>query len=98
MRTAHNWLISDHRDMAVPGFIGPAYQRWPKGLAFYDAASATEAFRALGTLMDSSVADSLKRTQRRDGSWANPGNLVKEDDDRDRFPRSVRWRTNERCG
>jgi hypothetical protein len=80
IRTAHNWLISHHRDMAVPGFIGPAYQRWPKGLAFYYAAAATEAFHALGTLMDTSVADSLKRTQRRDGSWANPENLVKEDD------------------
>jgi hypothetical protein len=80
IRAAHNWLISHHRDMAVPGFIGQAYQRWPKGLAFYYAASATEAFRALGTLMDTSVADSLKRTQRGDGSWANPENLVKEDD------------------
>jgi hypothetical protein len=30
--------------------------------------------------MDTSVADSLKRSQRRDGSWVNPENLVKEDD------------------
>jgi hypothetical protein len=28
----------------------------------------------------SGVADGLKRTQRADGSWANPENLVKEDD------------------
>ena len=80
IRVAHNWLISHHRDMDVPGFVGPAYQRWPKGLAFYYAASATEAFHALGTLMDPSVANALKRTQRRDGSWVNPENLVKEDD------------------
>jgi len=80
IRAAHNWLISHHRDMAVPGFVGPAYQRWPQGLAFYYAASATEAFHALGTLMDPSVANALKRTQRRDGSWVNPENLVKEDD------------------
>ena len=80
IRAAHNWLISHHRDMAVPGFVGPAYQRWPQGLAFYYAAAATEAFHALGNLMDTSVANALKRTQRRDGSWVNPENLVKEDD------------------
>jgi hypothetical protein len=27
-----------------------------------------------------SVTDALKRTQRADGSWANPEKLVKEDD------------------
>ena len=80
IRAAHNWLISHHRDMAVPGFVGQAYQRWPKGLSFYYAASATEAFHSLGTVMDPSVANLLKRTQRRDASWANPENLVKEDD------------------
>lgn len=80
IRAAHNWLSSHHRDMAVPGFVGEAYQRWPQGLAFYYAASSTEAFRTLGAVMDPSVAESLKRTQRGDGSWANPENLVKEDD------------------
>ena len=80
IRAAHNWLISHHRDMAVPGFVGQAYQRWEKGLSFYYAAAATEAFHSLGTLMDPSVASLLKRTQRRDGSWANPESLVKEDD------------------
>jgi len=80
VRAAHNWLSAHHRGMAVPGFLGPAYQRWPKGLAFYYAASASEAFRVMGDVMDTSVADSLKRTQRRDGSWANAENLVKEDD------------------
>jgi hypothetical protein len=80
IRAAHNWLSSHHRGMAVPGFVGPAYERWPKGLAFYYAASSTEAFHAMGDVMDTSVADSLKRTQRRDGSWVNPENLVKEDD------------------
>ena len=80
IRAAHNWLISHHRDMAVPGFVGQAHQRWPQGLAFYYAASSSEAFRALRALMDPSVANLLKRTQRGDGSWANAENLVKEDD------------------
>jgi hypothetical protein len=31
---AQKWLTSHHRDMEVPGLIGAAYQRWPRGLAF----------------------------------------------------------------
>lgn len=45
---AKRWLTSHHRDMAVPGFVGDAYQRWPRGLAFYYASSAAVALRALG--------------------------------------------------
>jgi len=66
--------------MAVPGFVGEAYQRWPQGLAFYYAASSGAAFGALGVDPGPSVTDALKRTQRADGSWANPEKLVKEDD------------------
>ena len=43
---ARQWLTTHHRDMDVPGFAGEAYQRWPRGLAFYYAASSTRAFRA----------------------------------------------------
>ncbi len=77
---AQRWLVSHHRDMDVPGFVGQAYQRWPHGLAFYYASASTQAFRALHVEAGSRVADSLKRTQRTDGSWSNPENLVKEDD------------------
>lgn len=77
---AKRWLTTRHTDMEVPGFVGEAYQRWPKGLAFYYSAASTKAFRALNFDAGSSVADALKRTQRADGSWANPENLVKEDD------------------
>ena len=66
--------------MAVPGFIGEAHHRWPKGLAFYYAAASTQAFRALKTPLNPAVADELQRIQRADGSWSNPENLVKEDD------------------
>jgi hypothetical protein len=59
---ARRWLISHHRGMAVPGFVGDAYQRWPQGLAFYYAASSDEAFRAVEVDPGSSVTDALKRT------------------------------------
>jgi hypothetical protein len=39
-----------------------------------------QAFRALRAAPGSSVAEGLKRVQHIDGSWANPENLVKEDD------------------
>jgi len=74
---ARRWLTSHHRDMNVPGFVGEAYQRWPRGLAFYYAAASAQAFRAL---TGGSVIGELERTQRADGSWSNPENLVKEDD------------------
>ena len=77
---ARNWLVSHHRAMAVPGFIGEPYQRWPKGLAYYYAASSTKAFRALRVPVSPSVAEALQSLQRPDGSWSNPENLVKEDD------------------
>lgn len=75
---AERWLTARHRNMEVPGFTGEAYQRWPQGLAFYYAAASTQVFRALN--IRGGVADALTRTQRRDGSWSNPENLVKEDD------------------
>ena len=56
VRAAQRWLTTRHRDMAVPGFIGDAYQRWPKGLAFYYAAASTEALRALKVPVGSAVA------------------------------------------
>jgi Prenyltransferase and squalene oxidase repeat len=77
---AQRWLAAHHRDMDVPGFVGEAYQRWPRGLAFYYSAASTQAFRLLRAEAGAGVADGLRRTQRPDGSWANPENLVKEDD------------------
>jgi hypothetical protein len=77
---AAQWLRSHHRDMDVPGFVGPAYQRWPRGLAFYYSAASSQAFRAFHVDAGVRVAESLRRTQRADGSWVNAENLVKEDD------------------
>lgn len=80
LRAAERWLTTHHRDMAVPGFVGEVYERWPRGLAFYYASAGTQAFRALGLPPAAQVAESLRRVQRADGSWTNRENLVKEDD------------------
>jgi hypothetical protein len=80
LQAATRWLTSHHRDMDVPGFIGEAYQRWPRGLAFYSAAVSTRAFRTLKLTVNRKMADGLEKMQRSDGSWANSENLVKEDD------------------
>lgn len=77
---AARWLAGRRRNMSVPGFEGAAYDRWPRGLAFYFAAASTAAFHAMRMNAGSEVADELQRTQRADGSWSNPENLVKEDD------------------
>jgi hypothetical protein len=80
LAAARRWLVSRHKDMYVPGFRGEAYQRWPRGLGFYYAAASAQAFRAVQSDPGTGVSEDLKRTQRADGSWANPENLVKEDD------------------
>jgi len=77
---AKRWLVGHHRDMSVPGFVGVAYQRWPRGLAFYYAAASAEAFRALHVNPGSRVTEGLEQTQRPDGAWVNAESLVKEDD------------------
>ena len=70
-------LPAGHRPgMDVPGFVGPAYDQWPRGLLRRER-------EAMGALRADSVArvtDSLRRLQRSDGSWGNAENLVKEDD------------------
>ncbi len=66
--------------MDVPGLTGAAYQRSPRGCPFYYSAATTQAFRSLRAEAGSGIADGSRRTQRPDGSWANPENLVKEDD------------------
>src|SRR5262249_25105381 len=87
---AQRWLTTRHRDMSVPGFEGEAYQRWPQGLAFYYSAASTRALRELRVDPGTGVFEGLRRTQRRDGSWANPENLVKEDDPLIATPFAVR--------
>jgi squalene-hopene/tetraprenyl-beta-curcumene cyclase len=87
---AQAWLRAHHRDMAVPGFVGEAYQRWPRGLMFYYSAASAKVFQALKLDAGSGVLEGLRRTQRVDGSWTNAENLVKEDDPLIATPFAVR--------
>jgi hypothetical protein len=90
VEAAERWLAGHHRDMDAPGFTGEAYDRWPRGLAFYYAATATQAFRSLAKDPGAGVREALRRAQRRDGSWSNAENLVKEDDPLIATPFAVR--------
>jgi hypothetical protein len=80
MIAAKQWLGSHHHGMEAPGFVGDAYQRWPRGLAFYYSSAGAQACKISKLDAAGSLIESLNRTQRPDGSWANPENLVKEDD------------------
>ena len=80
IEAAKAWLVSHHRPDAAPGFSGEAYRRWPQGLRFYYAAASAQAFRLLGMPRDVDQDRLLRAERRRDGSWANPEPLVKEDD------------------
>jgi hypothetical protein len=73
---ARQWLTAHDRPDGAPGFIGPAYQRWTRGLRFYYAGAGAE---ALGRCRRD-LAASLIAAQNTDGSWWNPETLVKEDD------------------
>ena len=90
VKAAEGWLTSRHRDMLVPGFIGDAYQRWPRGLAFYYASAAARVFRQLNPGAAGTLIAGFEETQRTDGGWSNPENLVKEDDPLIATPFAVR--------
>jgi hypothetical protein len=77
---AQRWLTAHQSDMSVPGFLGTAYQRWPQGLSFYYSCASRQALRALHIQTGRGIIEALRLTQRGDGSWVNPENLVKEDD------------------
>jgi hypothetical protein len=76
VRSARRWLSEHDRSDGAPGFIGPAYQRWIRGLRFYYAAASAQVFAG----PSQKLAASLEAAQRSDGSWRNSENLVKEDD------------------
>lgn len=74
VRRATAWLLSNHRrGDRIPGFVGPAYERWHRGLAFYYAAALSDT-QAQGFTVQAPAP------QRHDGSYVNPEPLVKEDD------------------
>jgi len=71
MARAKRWLRDHHRFDRVPGFEGTARETWSEGLRFYYAGAISSAMPELSVLLP---------LQRADGSWANPNNIVKEDD------------------
>ena len=80
VRAAAEWLSTHHLPDQAPGFPKPTHHRWRAGLWYYYAAVSGAAFRRLGISPPHSTADTLAAVQRPDGSFANPENLVKEDD------------------
>ncbi len=80
LEAAAKWLEAHHRAGGAPGFVGDAYKRWPEGLRFYYYAAGAQAYRSLQKMPPSFTIDELVTSQRTDGSWSNPENLVKEDD------------------
>jgi hypothetical protein len=65
------WLRAHHNQTHVPGFENGPREAWGLGLRFYYAAAIIRAVPGLPVLL---------LPQKADGSWANPNNLVKEDD------------------
>ena len=98
VEAARRWLELHHLPDRATGFVGEAYRRWPGGLRFYYAASATKAFRKLAVAQSQSVSRALQTEQRPDGSWSNPEDLVKEDDPLIATPFAARALVNERDG
>ncbi len=80
VQAAAEWLSAHHLPDQAPGFPKPTHHRWRRGLWYYYAAVSGAALRRLGLLPALSTADALAAVQRPDGSFANPENLVKEDD------------------
>lgn len=77
---AARWLAANHSGMGTPGFAREAYRRWIQGLAFYYSSASMAAFEVLQKGPAPGVVNDLVKLQKPDGSWANPENLVKEDD------------------
>jgi hypothetical protein len=80
VQAAQRWLSRYHSSTAAPGFVGEPFQRWKSGLRFYYAGASAEAFEKLGLNLGEGTVRDLLPSQRPDGSWSNPENLVKEDD------------------
>lgn len=80
------WLQSHFRAGTHPGEYIPTHERNREAVYYYYAASVSKALRAAG-LKDAggmnwseSLANELAKRQRDDGSWANPVELVRENE------------------
>jgi hypothetical protein len=83
---AARWFATHFRPDTHPGTYVPAHEPNREAVYFYYAASAARVFRDTGlSLPDgrsglAELADALAKRQRDDGSWANPVELVREND------------------
>jgi hypothetical protein len=68
---AMRWLQDHHRPDRASGFDAAPYQSWGSGLRYYYAGAISRAMPGLPVLLP---------PQRKDGSFWNSNNLVKEDD------------------
>ncbi len=85
-RLAADWLKANFRADAHPGQYAPGMESNRDAVYFYYAASVAKAFRAANLSLPTGrdwaaeLARELAKRQRADGSWANPIELVREND------------------
>jgi squalene-hopene/tetraprenyl-beta-curcumene cyclase len=86
VRSARDWLAKNFRADAHPGVYVPQHERNRDAVYYYYAASVSKAFRQLGVKEVGGkdwaleLVLELARRQKDDGSWANPVELVREND------------------
>ncbi len=83
--SAGDWLRKNFRADAHPGTYAPAAERNRDAVYFYYAAAVVNAFALLGTKEGdgkpwAALEAELVKRQRPDGSWANPIELVRENE------------------
>lgn len=85
-RAALQWLNTHFRADTHPGVYVPTHEPNREAVYYYYAASVARAFRAVPTALTgqgdwaTALATELTRRQRPDGSWANPVELVRENE------------------
>jgi len=82
---AQHWLKEHFRPDTHPGIYVPAHERHRDAVYFYYAASVARALRGSPAIStpprwSDDLAKELLKRQREDGSWANPVELVREND------------------
>jgi squalene-hopene/tetraprenyl-beta-curcumene cyclase len=86
VRSARGWLVKHFRPDTHPGQYIPTHEPNRDAVYYYYAASVSKALRAAGVReaggkpWAESLAAELAKRQKDDGSWANPVELVREND------------------
>lgn len=86
VRSARDWLTKNFRADAHPGVYAAQHERNRDAVYYYYAASVSKALRQLGVTeaggkdWAAELTAELVKRQKDDGSWANPVELVREND------------------